>query len=49
MAIIDEVTTDKEINQKIIGNLFNSKLIDLNHLIIETKVEDGKLYVENRH
>ena len=46
MAIIDEVTTDKEINQKIIGNLFNSKLIDLNHLIIETKVEDGKLYVE---
>ena len=46
MAIIDEVTADKEINQKIIGNLFNSKLIDLNHLIIETKVEEGKLYAE---
>ena len=46
LAIIDEVTTDKEINQKIISNLFNSKLIDLNHLTIETKVEDGKLYAE---
>lgn len=46
MAIIDEITTDKEINQKIIENLFNSKLIDLNHLTIETKVENGKLYVE---
>lgn len=46
MNIIDEVTTDKEMNQKIVENLFNSKLIDLNHLIIETKVEDGKLYVE---
>ncbi len=46
MYVIDEVTDNEEINLKILSSIFESKMIDLNHLIIETKVEDGKLIVE---
>lgn len=46
LDVIDEVTEDTVINEEIIENIFDSKMIDLNHMVIETKVEDGKLYVE---
>ncbi len=43
--VIDFVTEDKEVDFAIIRNIFDSKLIDLDQLMIETKVENGKLYV----
>ncbi len=43
---IEEVTDDTQTNDKIIKKLFNSKMIDLNNLVIETKVVDGTLVVE---
>lgn len=46
LDVIDEVTDDTEINERIILNLFDSKMIDLNNTIIQTRVEDGKLLVE---
>lgn len=46
LNMLDVVTDDSMVNYKIIRNLFDSKMIDLNHTVIETKVEDGKLFVE---
>lgn len=43
---IDEVTEDKEINETILSNIFDSKMIDLNHMVIETRVTDGRLYAD---
>ncbi len=43
---IDEVTDDEEINTKILDNIFESKMIDLDHMVIVTRVTDGKLYAE---
>ena len=43
---IDIVTDDYDVNYRIIRNLFDSKMIDLNHTVIETKIEDGKLYAQ---
>ncbi|MCI9177771.1 MAG: hypothetical protein HFJ28_04260 [Clostridia bacterium] len=43
---IDIVTDDYDVNYKIIRNLFDSKMIDLNHTVIETKIENGKLYAQ---
>lgn len=43
---IEEVTEDEEINQKILNNIFDSRMIDLDHMVIETRVKDGKLYIE---
>lgn len=43
---IDEVTDNEEINEKIINKIFDSKMIDLNHMIIETRVAEGKLYAD---
>lgn len=43
---IDEVTDDEKINEEILGKIFDSKMIDLDHLIIETRIADGKLYAD---
>ena len=43
---VEEITDDTETNNRIIKKLFNSKMIDLKNIIIETKVVDGKLIVE---
>ena len=44
LDIINDVTLDEDINYQIIHKLFDSKMIDLNNIVIETKVEDGKLF-----
>lgn len=46
LNVIEEVTEDEEINQKILSNIFDSRMIDLDHMVIETRVKDGKLYIE---
>ena len=43
---IDDVTKDEKVNYEIIKKIFNCKMIDLNNMVIETKVEDGKLFIE---
>jgi len=43
---LDSVTNDEDINYEILKQVFDSKMIDLNHMIIETKVEKGKLFIE---
>ncbi len=43
---IDEITEDKNVNEQILANMFDSKMIDLDNMVIETKVVDGKLYAE---
>lgn len=43
---IDEVTDDEKINEEILSNIFNSKMIDLDHIIIETRITEGKLFVD---
>lgn len=46
LDIIETITDDIEINYQIIRKLFDSKMIDLNNTVIETKVEDGRLIVQ---
>lgn len=46
LGVIDEVTEDEEVNYNIISKIFESKMIDLNNMVIETKVEDKKLFAE---
>lgn len=46
LNVIEEVTEDKEINEQILNAIFDSRMIDLDHMVIETKVKDGKLYIE---
>ena len=46
LNVLEEVTEDEEINEQILNNIFDSKMIDLDHMVIETKVKDGKLYIE---
>ena len=43
---IEDVTKDEIVNYEIIRKIFDSKMIDLNNMIIETKVEEGKLFIE---
>ena len=43
---IDDVTNDEEINYNIVSKIFDSKMIDLNNMVIQTKIDDGKLFVE---
>ena len=43
---IEDVTDDQRVNEEILNNIFSSKMIDLDNMVIETKVEEGKLYVE---
>ena len=44
LNIIDNITLDEDINYQIIHKLFDTKMIDLNNIVIETKVEEGKLF-----
>lgn len=46
LDVIDEVTEDEKVNYEIISNIFDSKMIDLDHMIIEVKITDDKLYVD---
>lgn len=46
LNVIEQITEDIIVNEKILGNIFDSKMIDLDHMVIETKVVEGKLYVE---
>lgn len=46
LGVIDEVTEDEEVNYDIISKIFESKMIDLNNMVIETKVEDKKLFAD---
>ena len=46
LNVLEEVTEDEEINKQILNAIFDSKMIDLDHMVIETKVKDGKLYIE---
>lgn len=43
---IEEITKDEDINFKITKKIFDSKMIDLNNMVIRTKVKDGKLFIE---
>lgn len=43
---IENITDDMRINNEIIKKLFNSRMIDLNHIVVETKVSNGKLVIE---
>ncbi len=44
LGVINEVTEDEDVNYEIISKIFESKMIDLNNMIIETKIEDKKLF-----
>ncbi len=44
MAIIDYITKDEEVNYQILHKIFDSKMIDLNNTVIESNVQDGKLF-----
>ena len=46
LDVIDEITEDEKANEEILNNIFDSKMIDLDHMVIETRVTDGQLYVE---
>lgn len=46
LDVINEVTDDIKANEEILSNIFDSKMIDLDHMVIETRITDGKLYVE---
>lgn len=46
LDVLEEVTEDKEINEQILNAIFDSKMIDLDHMVIETSVKEGKLYIE---
>ena len=46
LNVLEEVAEDEEINEQILNNMFDSKMIDLDHMVIETKVKEGKLYIE---
>lgn len=44
--VLEEVTEDEEINHQILRNIFDSRMIDLDHMVIETKVIENKLCIE---
>lgn len=46
LDVIEEVTDDLKANEQILNNIFDSRMIDLDHMVIESKVTNGKLYVE---
>lgn len=43
---IEDVTKDEDANYEIIKKIFDSKMIDLNNMVIETKVDNGRLFIE---
>ena len=46
LNVIEQVTEDEEVNKQILNSIFDSRMIDLDHMVIETKVKDGKLCIE---
>ena len=40
------VTKDEKANYEIVSKIFDSKMIDLNNMVIETKVENGRLFIQ---
>ncbi len=46
LGVIDEITEDEKANFEIVSKIFDSKMIDLDHMIVEIKIIDEKLYVE---
>lgn len=46
LHVIEEVTEDEEINEQILNAIFDSRMVDLDHMVIETSVKDGGLYIE---
>ena len=46
LNVIEDVTKDEIVNYEIIKKIFDSKMIDLNNMVIESKVEAGKLFIE---
>ena len=44
LNIIENITLDEDINYQIINKLFDTKMIDLNNIVIETKVEENRLF-----
>ncbi len=46
LNVLEEITEDKDINEQILNAIFDSRMIDLEHMVIETKVKEGRLYIE---
>ena len=46
MHVIEDVTKDEKANYEIVSKIFDSKMIDLNNMVIETKVENGRLFIQ---
>lgn len=46
IGVIEDITKDEKANYAIIRQIFDSKMIDLNNMVIETKIENGKLFIE---
>lgn len=46
LNVIEDVTKDEKANYKIVHQIFECKMIDLNNMVIETKVENGQLFIE---
>ena len=46
MSLVEEITKDEEINNRIIKKIFDIQIIDLTNIVIKTKIEQEKLYIE---
>lgn len=46
LDVIEDVTDDEKVNSEILNNIFDSKMIDLDHMVVEIKIQDGKIVVE---
>lgn len=46
MHVIEDVTKDEKANYEIVSKIFDSKMIDLNNMVIEAKVENGRLFIQ---
>ena len=46
LNVIEQVTEDEEVNEQILNSIFDSRMIDLDHMVIETKVKNRKLCIE---
>lgn len=46
LDVIEDITDDEKVNSEILNNIFDSKMIDLDHMVVEIKIQDGKIVVE---
>lgn len=46
MDVIEDVTDDEKVNSEILNDIFDSKMIDLDHMVVEIKIQDRKIVVE---